>query len=202
MRKSKLTLYDCDRCKFTYKKSILRKQRGMFLCDPCFDTTLEIEPFNARFLSPRFNATSIVAVTSPIIFPISSTGITTLMNSQLYTRDGPSNSYIMYIVGIPGISSITDDDSDLVTDDSGNFISDDDGNPGNTGATVITANPQIVAGRQGTLLTLIGTSDVNYVTIQPGRGTDLTTAMVLKNGNTLSLVYSVMYSLWFETSRS
>lgn len=68
--------------------------------------------------------------------------------------------------------------------------------------TTITANPQIVAGTQGTLLTLVGTSDTSYVIVSTSSGTDLTQQMVLKNGNTLSLVYNTTSSLWCETSRS
>lgn len=68
--------------------------------------------------------------------------------------------------------------------------------------TTVTANPQIVAGQQGTLLTLLGTDNTNYVIIQAGNGTDLTQQMVLKSGNVLSLVFNSTSSLWCETSRS
>jgi len=68
--------------------------------------------------------------------------------------------------------------------------------------TTVTASTQIVAGTQGTLLTLYGTSDTNYVIIKAGNGTDLTSQMILKNGNTLSLVYNSTSALWCETSRS
>jgi len=30
--------YDCDRCGWTYDKRELRRQRGMLLCDKCFDS--------------------------------------------------------------------------------------------------------------------------------------------------------------------
>lgn len=169
-RKSKLTLYDCDRCKFTYRKINLRKQRGMYLCDACFDSVLEIEPFNARFLSPRASSTSVTAPNNPVIFTITTAGITALGQSQTQdVRDGVRNQYVMYVVGIP---------------------------------TTVTASTQIIAGQQGVYLTLAGTSDVNYVIIKAGNGTDLTSQMVLKNGNTLSLVYNTTSSLWCETSRS
>lgn len=169
MRKSKLTLYDCDRCMFTYKKSQLRKQRGMLLCDPCFDSVLEIEPVNIPLLSPRANSTTMTAVTNPTVFTITTAGITALSNSQTFTRQGVTNFFQMYVVGIP---------------------------------TTITASTQIVAGRNSTLLTLVGTSDTNYVIVKAGNGTDLTSQMVLKNGNTLSLVYSTTASRWQETSRT
>lgn len=165
----KRTLFDCDRCKFTYQKSELRKQRGMLLCDPCFDSVLEIAPINLKLFSPRANSNTTTAVNTPIIFSITTAGITALSKSQTYLREGTTNSFVMYVVGIP---------------------------------TTVTANPQIVSGQQGTLLTLVGTSDTNYVIIKTGNGTDLTSQMTLKNGNTLSLVYNTTSSRWCETSRS
>lgn len=169
MRRSKLTLYECDRCKFQYRKVTLRKQRGMLLCDPCFDSVLEIEPVNLPLLSPRSNSTSTTAVTSPSVFTITTAGVTALSRSQSFTREGVTNSYVMNVVGLP---------------------------------TTITAATQIVAGTQGTLLTLVGTSDTNYVIVSTGHGTDLTSTMVLKSGNVLSLAYNATSSLWCETSRS
>lgn len=169
MRKHKLTLYDCDRCKFTYKKISLRKQRGMYLCDACFDSVLEIEPLSVKFLSPRENSTTVTAVTNPIVFSITTAGITALAQSQTFRREGVLNQYVMYVVGLP---------------------------------TTITSGTQIVPAQQGIFLSLIGTSDTNYVIVKAGNGTDLTSQMVLKNGNVLSLVYNTTSSLWCETSRS
>lgn len=168
-RSSSSQLYDCDRCKFTYKRKNLRKQRGMLLCEPCFDSVLEIAPVNLKLYSPRANSTTTTAVTSPTIFTITSSGITALSKSQNFLREGYTNSYVMYVVGSP---------------------------------TTVTANPQIVAGIQGTLLTLVGTDNTNYVIIQTGNGTDLTTQKTLYNGKTLSLVYNATSALWCETSRS
>lgn len=169
MKRNSRTLYDCDRCKFTYKKKDLRKQRGMLLCDPCFDTVLEIAPLNIRFTSFRDNSNTTVAVHSPAIFTITTAGVTALAKSQTHNREGTTNSFVMNVVGVP---------------------------------TTITANPQMVSGIQGTLLTLVGTSDTNYVIVQTGNGTDLTSKHTLKNGNTLSLVYNAVSALWCETSRS
>lgn len=170
MKKSpKRMLYDCDRCQFTYRKTELRKQRGMLLCDPCYDSVLEIAPVNLKLLSPRANSTTTTAVTIPIIFTITTAGVTALSKSQTFDREGTTHSFVMYVVGVP---------------------------------TTITAATQIVAGMQGTLLTLVGTSDINSVTIKTGNGTDLTSQMILKNNNTLSLVYNTTSSLWCETSRS
>lgn len=169
MRKSKLTLYDCDRCKFTYKKRELRKQRGMYLCDACFDSVLEIAPVNLALFSPRSNSNTTTAVTNPTVFTITTAGVTALTKSQTFLREGVTNSFVMNVVGSP---------------------------------TTITANPQIIAGKTETLLSLVGTSDTYYVIVSAGNGTDLTSQMVLKNGNVLSLVYNTTSSLWCETSRS
>lgn len=141
----------------------------MLLCDPCFDTTLEIAPVNLKLYPPRSNSTTITAVTNPITFTITTAGITALSKSQTHLREGTTNSFVMNVVGLP---------------------------------TTVTENPQIVAGIQGTLLTLVGTDNINYVIIQVGNGTDLTTPKTLWNGRTLSLVYNATSSLWCETSRS
>jgi len=169
MRKNKLTLYDCDRCMFTYKKHTLRKQRGMYLCESCFDTTLEIEPLNMKFNSPRSDSTTITAVNNPTVFTVTTAGITALNNSHINRRGNYNKSFVMHVVGSP---------------------------------TTITANPQIVAGSVNNLLTIIGTSDSNYVTIKAGNGTDIATDMVLRNGSIITLVYNTTSSLWCETSRS
>ncbi len=64
-----------------------------------------------------------------------------------------------------------------------------------------TGASQIVAGQQGTYLTLVGTDNTNTVTVRTGNGTDLTTPMVLTRGAMISLVYSTVTSQWSETSR-
>lgn len=169
MKKNKLTLYDCDRCKFTYKKYTLRKQRGMLLCSGCFDSQLEIEPVNIKFHSPRQNSTSITALNNPTVFTIGTAGITSLNNSQVSNRGNFNKTYIMQVVGSP---------------------------------TTITASTQIVAGVANNILTIIGTSDSNYVTLKAGNGTDLLSDMVLRDGSIITLVYNTTSSLWCETSRS
>lgn len=168
-KKSEIQLYDCDRCMFTFKKKNLRRQRGMLLCDPCFDSVLEIEPVNIRWRSPRDNSTSIAAVNNPVVFTVTTAGITAVGQSTIQTRMGTVNNYYMQVVGLP---------------------------------TEVTAPTQIAAMPDKTLLVLQGTSDSYYVTIKAGNGTDLTTDMVLKNGNVLSLVYNATSALWCETSRS
>ncbi len=169
MRKNSRTLYDCIRCMFTFKKKDLKKQRGMLLCDACFDTTLEIEPVNMKLRSYRANSTTTTAVNSPTVFTITTAGITFLGRSQVSVREGVRNNYQMDVVGSP---------------------------------TSITANPQITPGLQGTILTLVGTDDTNYVILKAGNGTDLISDMKLGKGGIITLVYSTVSSLWCETSRS
>ncbi len=169
MKRNKLTLYDCDRCKFTFKKSNLKKQRGMLLCSGCYDSVLEIAPVNLRLRSSRANSTTITAVNVPTVFTIGTAGITALTRSQTMVRQGVTNTCFIEVVGNP---------------------------------TTITANPQIVAGQQGTILTLQGTDDTNYVTLATGNGTDLTKTMMLRRGSSITLVYNTTSSLWCETSRS
>ena len=141
----------------------------MWLCDMCFDTVLEIEPVNVKWRSPRDNSTSLDPVTTPIVFTITTAGITAVGRSQTKTREGQTTNYEMQVVGFP---------------------------------TTVTANPQIAAMPQGTLLVLQGTNNTNFVIIKAGNGTDLTSDMFLGNGNTLSLVYNSTSALWCETSRT
>jgi hypothetical protein len=101
-----LMLYDCDRCNFTFKKKDLRKQRGMHLCDGCYDTVLEIDPINIKWRSSRDNSTSIDPVTTPIIFNVSTS--ITVGRSQTKTREGSNDAYEMYVVGSGGpVTSIS-----------------------------------------------------------------------------------------------
>ena len=101
--KSKTQLYDCDRCMFTFPKRELKMQRGMRLCEACFDTVLEIAPVNMKWLSARSNSTTTTAMTNPTVFTITSAGITSISRSQIKTREGVNRSYEMYVVGSPTI---------------------------------------------------------------------------------------------------
>lgn len=60
------------------------------------------------------------------------------------------------------------------------------------GAIDITASPQIVAGLQGDILTLTGTSDTNTIKIDDDDGTILYKdySMVLKNNDSITFVYN------------
>jgi hypothetical protein len=74
---------------------------------------------------------------------------------------------------------------------------------GSGGAIDITASPQIVAGNQGDVLTLEGTSDTNTVKIDDGTGVSLMSGLscTLKDNIVLTLVYDSSASLWREVSR-
>ncbi len=75
---------------------------------------------------------------------------------------------------------------------------------GDGGAIDITANPQIVDGADGAVLTLEGTSDVNTVLLEDGNGLSLHLgyAATLKNGVAITLVYTEEDDIWRETSRT
>jgi len=75
---------------------------------------------------------------------------------------------------------------------------------GSGGAVDVIANPQIVAGSSGTILTLRGTSDTNTVTLHNGDGLDLMdgASIILQNGKKITLAYSTATSTWVEASRS
>jgi len=72
-------------------------------------------------------------------------------------------------------------------------------------AVNISANPQIAAGyKDGTVITIIGSSDVNTLTLEDGDGLALAggAAMVLGANDTITLAYISALSLWVELSRS
>jgi len=70
------------------------------------------------------------------------------------------------------------------------------------GASDLTDNPQIVAGRDGQIITIIGSSDVNTLTLDDGTGLLLSAQCVLGAGDTITLVYITALSGWVETARS
>jgi len=80
---------------------------------------------------------------------------------------------------------------------------------GSGGAVTLTSVPTIAAGRDGQQLVIIGTSDVNLLTVQDdtvlvGSNLKLTTStnFTLGAGDTLRLVYSTTVGKWVEISRS
>lgn len=66
----------------------------------------------------------------------------------------------------------------------------------------LTADPQIVDGRQGQIITIIGTSDTNTLTLDDGAGLALSAQIVLGIGDTITLIYISTLDLWVEVSRS
>uniref|UniRef100_A0A6M3X5M2 Uncharacterized protein n=1 Tax=viral metagenome TaxID=1070528 RepID=A0A6M3X5M2_9ZZZZ len=73
---------------------------------------------------------------------------------------------------------------------------------GDGAAIDITADPQIVAGTDGQIVILQGTSDANTVTLDDGTGLALSAQCVLANQDTITLIYDAGDSEWIETSRT
>lgn len=164
-----LEKYDCDRCGFTYKKSVLRRQRGMLLCCDCRDNLKKLPTPNPRWLSPRDNSESTDAVNTPTIFTISAaTGITALSQSREYDNEGSRRHFHM----------------DVVSDG---------------GAITVTASPQIVAGLQGDVLTLTGTSDTNTITITDRGSVNLRLErpITLTDGDTITFVFNTITNIQY-----
>jgi hypothetical protein len=68
------------------------------------------------------------------------------------------------------------------------------------GAVPITSNPQVAPGSAvGQELLLLGTSDINYITLADGTGLNLSGPMSLQSGSALGLVWRG--TAWFETLR-
>ena len=158
--------FTCDRCGFDYKKSELRKQRGMYLSHDCFDDLSRIPTHRPRFNPPRDDSTStgIPASSTPEVFTVSAgTGINQIFQShQLATRrDGRHISTVMWVIS--------------------------DG-----GAVDIVSDPQIIAAQQGDQLTLRGTSNTDTVRLDDSGALALNGggSMTLKDGDTINLVYN------------
>jgi len=158
--------FTCDRCGFDYTKSKLRKQRGMYLCSTCFDVLSKISTRRPRFNPSRENSTStgVPADTVPRVLTVSSvTGVDRLFQSnQLATRRDGVHQSIYM-----------------------NVVSDG-------GAITISANPQIVAGKDGDILTLRGTSNVDTIQLDDSPTLFLNGggSIILKYGDTINLVYN------------
>lgn len=138
----------CDRCGMDYRKSSLRKQRGLWVDDACFDITDKIQRPNTRWGSPRDNSTTttIPSEATPEVFTFTSAlGINQIgqSNELVDRRDGRHLSFFMRIKS-------------------------------NGGAISIAASPQIIPAQiLGDLLTLRGTSNVDTIRIVDGRGVRL-----------------------------
>lgn len=158
--------YTCDRCGFDFKKSVLRRQRGMYLCTTCFDVLDKISTRRPRFSPSRDNSTSTAIPTDslPEVFSVSAvSGINQIFQSNQHVtdRDGVHKSTFMMIVG-------------------------------NGGPINITAVPQIIAGQVGDILTLRGTSDTDWVRFNDTDALHLLEgdSVLLKYGDTITFVYN------------
>ena len=69
-------------------------------------------------------------------------------------------------------------------------------------ATDITANPQIADGYDGQIITILGSSDVNTLTLDDGTGLALTAQCVLGAEDAITLIYDSINDIWREVSRS
>ena len=162
----------CDRCGFDHKKSSLRKQRGLWLGNDCFDNTDKIQHPRIRWQSPRDDSTTLTVPpeSTPEVYTITSAGgvnLITQSNELVDRRDGRHLSFFMKVVS--------------------------DG-----GAISISADPQVTAAAQlGDLLTLRGTSDTDTITLVDGRGLRLFGSsggsvgysFTLAEGDAISFVY-------------
>jgi hypothetical protein len=169
----------CDRCGFDYKKSSLRKQRGLWLSHDCFDDTDKIQHPRVRWQSPRDNSTTVTipSEAEPEVYTFGSAGgidLITQSNELVDRRDGRHLSFYMKVKS--------------------------DG-----GAISISANPQITPGQVlGDLLTLRGTSDTDSITLVDGRGLRLFGGsgasvglpFTLEEGDAISFVYANVAQGW------
>lgn len=75
----------------------------------------------------------------------------------------------------------------------------------NTASAIdITANPQFVDGNDGQIITIVGSSDVNTLTLDDGNGLQLAGGVqfIVGVGDTITLMYITTLDLWVEISRS
>lgn len=163
----------CDRSGFDFKKSQLKKQRGLWVSDMDFDITDRIHRPRTRWQSPRDNDTTVTtpAEAVPEVLTVSAvTGVNQLFQSHELSirRDGRHKSIFMKIVS--------------------------DG-----GAITISAADAIIDGTfEGDLLTLKGTSDTDTVTIPPGVNVllRLAVSMTLSDGDSISFVWTETGAAW------
>lgn len=66
----------------------------------------------------------------------------------------------------------------------------------------VTANPQVEAGFDGQLITLVGEDNTRTVTLNDGTGLHLSGTIVLKENTNLILEYNAYKSVWIEKSRA
>ena len=100
-------LWDCERCGFQYKKSDLRKNKGLLVCKPCYDDVRENKGIDLKIrFSPRDNATTLTAVTSPTIYTI--TAATSIPLSHSHDNETNPLTFYMKIVGSGAVDMSAD----------------------------------------------------------------------------------------------
>jgi len=174
MGKNSWQKYDCDRSGFTYRKCDLKRQRGLLVSPDEFDDLYKIENLNTRWGSPRENSDTTTAGSSPTVFTISAG---TGINSLQQSQEYREDGvHVHFFMHVVGDAAPTD----------------------------LSANPQIVAGNNGDVLTLYGTDDTNYILLEDGNGLSLIggEAMQLKDTDSITLVYTSSDTTWRETSRN
>jgi len=162
MSRSSLQKYTCDRCGFDYRKDQLKRQRGMLLYHDCVDNLKKIKQPNPRWMSPRDNSTTTTAVNTPTIFTISAATGITALSQSREYTHEGSRRNFYMQVVSDG------------------------------GAIDITAEPQIVAGLQGDILTLTGTSNTNTIQLSDTGAVRLNAnrEFTLTDGDSITLVYN------------
>ena len=98
--------HQCDRCGFTYKKKNLKRQRGLLVCCDCYDGYISA-PVYPKWGSERPNGTTVTAVTEPVVFSITTAGITALGQSFDYDNDGVHYHHTMYVQGSGGAITLS-----------------------------------------------------------------------------------------------
>jgi len=183
--RDKTEIYDCDRCNFRYKKSQLKLQKGLLICPDCYDDVKENKSIDMKLGSnPRTDSDTTTAVESPTVFSITAAGGITASHST----DSVSSRSVTLEIGV----SINFGSSYYMK-----IV-------GSGGAINITADPQIVVGQAGDILTLQGTNDTNTVLLEDGTGVELVggVSFTIGNNDVITLVYDNTKTKWVEVSRT
>jgi hypothetical protein len=155
-----------------FKKSTLRRQRGLQVCNKCFDKPQEIAPLDMKKNSYRVNGTSITAENSPTTFTFGTGGITAISQSQNPSRYGSTRVFFMRVASTGGAVDITANPQIVV------------GTNGDRLTLQGTSSSATLKLDTGTGLRLNGGS------------------IILSTDVSINLVYSSGSAAWVETSRS
>lgn len=138
----------------------------MLLYHDCYDNLKKIKTPNPRWGSPRDNSTTTTAVNTRTVFTITAAAGIDTLSQSRDYTHAGSTRHFQM---------------DVVSDG---------------GAIDISASPQIVAGLQGDLLTLNGTSDTNTITFDDNGTLALWNdyPMILTDGDTITFVYNATLS--------